>query len=284
MPIFRELARKKVRPESRDEVFAGIQWHILHPGRNVLGVATRRPDAGEDCRVNRIKAVQRALDERTRPVYLEIGVNRGAAFRRITADEKIAVDPAFKVSASSRRIAEANARKTYYFEVTSDAFFAHESAFLEQRGIDVTLIDGLHTYSQVIRDVENTLRYLRDDGVIVLHDCNPVRESIGYPAESLADFYAQSPWWYMNWSGDVWKAIVHLRSTRDDLRVAVLKCDFGVGIIRRGLPDSRLSYSEAQIAALEYADLAADRQRLLNLKPPAYLAEFLASERRASPK
>jgi hypothetical protein len=41
-----------------------------------------------------------------------------------------------------------------------------------------------------------------------------------------------------------------------------------------------LSYSTAQIEALNYADLAADRERLLNLKPPAHLGEFLVSERR----
>ena len=65
--------------------------------------------------------------------------------------------------------------------MTSDEFFANEAAFLERRGIDVALIDGLHTYGQVVRDVENTLRYLRDDGIIVLHDCNPGRASVAPP-------------------------------------------------------------------------------------------------------
>jgi hypothetical protein len=231
--------------------------------------------------VNRIKAVQQALEGRLKPVYLEIGVSGGAAFRRITAAEKIAVDPAFTLSARSRRLADAKARATHYFETTSDDFFASETAFLEQRGIDVALIDGLHTYQQVVRDVENTLRYLRDDGVIVLHDCNPANASIACPATSHADFLAQNHWrplpWVRRplWSGDVWKAIVQLRSTRHDLRIAVLDCDFGVGIARKGFPESRLSYSAAQIKALNYADLAADRDRLLNLKPPAYLGEFL---------
>ena len=73
----------------------------------------------------------------------------------------------------------------------------------------------------------------------------------------------------------MWKAIVSLRSTRHDLRIAVLKCDFGVGLIRQGVSDSPLSYSAEQIEALTYADLAAHRDRLLNLKPPAYLGEFL---------
>ena len=240
--------------------------------------------------MNRIKAVQQALDGRARRVYLEIGVCRGVAFRHITADEKIAVDPAFKLSARARRLADAKARAAHYFETTSDAFFANETAFLEQRGIDVALIDGLHTYRQVVRDVENTLRYLRDDGVIFLHDCNPANASIAFPATSYADFRAQHRWrdllWVNRplWSGDVWKAIVHLRSTRHDLRITVLDCDSGVGVVRKGFPESRLSYSAAQIEALNYADLAAGRERLLNLKPPAYLGEFLESERRISPK
>ena len=240
--------------------------------------------------MNRIKAVQQALDGRARRVYLEIGVCRGVAFRHITADEKIAVDPAFKLSARARRLADAKARATHYFETTSDAFFANETAFLEQHGIDVALIDGLHTYRQVMRDVENTLRYLRDDGVIFLHDCNPANASIAFPATSYADFRAQHRWrdllWVSRplWSGDVWKAIVHLRSTRHDLRITVLNCDLGVGVVRKGVPESRLPYSAAQIEALNYADLAADRDRLLNLKPPTYLAEFLSSERRISPK
>jgi hypothetical protein len=80
------------------------------------------------------------------------------------------------------------------------------------------------------------------------------------------------------------KGIVALRSTRDDLRIAVLKCDYGVGMVRKGSPESRLSYSAEQIEALTYSDLAADRKGLLNLKPPAYLGEFLASDPRISPK
>jgi hypothetical protein len=124
------------------------------------------------------------------------------------------------------------------------------------------------------------VRYLRDDGVIFLHDCNPARELIGRRAATWDDFVAQQkgPLRLGVWSGDVWKAIVYLRSMRDDLRVAVLKCDLGVGIVRKGSPESRLAYSPAQIEALNYADLAADRKRLLNLKPPRYLDQFLGAK------
>ncbi len=229
--------------------------------------------------VNRIRAVQRALGMRSDPVYLEIGVSRGQAFQRITADVKIAVDPAFKLSERTRELADATGRVTHYFETTSDAFFENETAFLERHPIDVALIDGLHTYEQVVRDVENTLRFLRDDGVIFLHDCNPPFALAGRRAESWEDFIAQQkgPLVIGVWNGDVWKAIVALRSTRRDLLVGVLKCDQGVGFVRKGSPESPLSYSPEQIDALTYADLKADRKRLLNLKPPRYLGEFLSA-------
>ena len=52
--------------------------------------------------------------------------------RRFTAEEKIAVDPAFKLSARSRRLAAAKARATHYFETTSDAFFENLTASFER--------------------------------------------------------------------------------------------------------------------------------------------------------
>lgn len=236
--------------------------------------------------VNRIRAVKRALAGRPDPVYLEIGVSRGQAFQRIAAAVKIAVDPAFKLSERARQLADAKGRATHYFETTSDAFFEDQSALLEQHPIDVALIDGLHTYEQVVRDVENTVRYLKDDGVIFLHDCNPPFELAGRRADSWEEFIGQQkgPLVIGIWNGDVWKAIVQLRSTRDDLQVGVLKCDQGVGFVRKGTPESTLPYSVEQVAALTYADLKADRKRLLNLKPPRYLGELLGASAGSPPK
>jgi SAM-dependent methyltransferase len=228
--------------------------------------------------VNRIRAVQQALAMRSNPVYLEIGVSRGQAFQRISADVKLAVDPAFRLTEHTRELANAKGRVVEYFETTSDAFFENEKALLDQHPVDVALIDGLHTYEQVVRDVENTVRHLKDDGVIFLHDCNPPFELAGRRAKSWDEFMAQQsgPLKIGIWNGDVWKAIVELRSTRPDLLVGVLKCDQGVGFVRKGSPETTLPYSPEQVEALTYADLKADRTRLLNLKPPRYLGEFLA--------
>ena len=228
--------------------------------------------------VNRIRSVQKALAMRSNPVYLEIGVSRGQAFQRIRADVKFAVDPAFRLTERTRELADAKGRVVQYFETTSDAFFETEKTLLAQHPVDVALIDGLHTYEQVVRDVENTVRHLKDDGVVFLHDCNPPFELAGRRADSWDEFMAQQsgPLKIGIWNGDVWKAIVELRSTRPDLLIGVLKCDQGVGFVRKGSPESTLPYSPEQVAELTYADLKADRTRLLNLKSPRYLGEFLA--------
>ena len=158
--------------------------------------------------MNRIKAVQQALDGRVKRVYLEIGVERGWAFAQISADEKIAVDPAFKFSARARRLADAKARATHYFQTTSDAFFVNKTAFLEQRGIDVALIDGLHTDG---RSCATSKTPCATCGTTASLSCttatpraprSPARdvESRLSCAEPLVAIGV--------WSGDAWKAIV----------------------------------------------------------------------------
>ena len=84
--------------------------------------------------------------------------------------------------------------------------------------------------------------------------------------------------------GDVWKTIAYLRSSQDTLRIFVLDCDCGLGIVTRGRPDSMLGYTPARLAAMGYEDLVADRERILNLKPAGYFDGFLEGlrTRRAS--
>ena len=224
--------------------------------------------------MNRIKVVQAAIRKRSRCVYLEIGVSRGRTFRRVVATEKLGVDPHFQMPMWARRMAESKAQSTQYLQMTSDAFFEQHDDLLRHKGIDVALIDGLHSYEQALRDIENVLRYLRDDGVIIVHDCNPKSASTGLSATSYADFRSRSHWWQFTWSGDVWKAIVHLRSKRQDIHVAVLDCDFGLGIIRKGSSESPLSFSTEEISAMNYESLASNRTNLLNLKSPDYLRSF----------
>ena len=68
---------------------------------------------------------------------------------------------------------------------------------------DIIFIDGLHHDYQVIRDIENSLNHLSDNGVIVCHDCLPFSEVMQRQEEC-----------YGEWTGDVWKAIAKFRIER----------------------------------------------------------------------
>lgn len=226
--------------------------------------------------MTRIKVVQTCLDQTKGETYLEIGAAFGGCITLVRAVRKIAVDPKLWMPWPIRKLCERRSKKTWYFETTSDDFFKNNDKLLSQTGISVAFVDGLHTYEQTLRDVENILPYLNENGVIAMHDCNPNKASQAYPADSYEKFVKDNRWRHFLWCGDVWKTIAHLRSTRSDLEIAVLTCSFGVGVIKRGNPKETLSYSPDEINTMSYDYLKNNREQILNLKDPDYLEIFLA--------
>lgn len=226
--------------------------------------------------MKRTDVIQGIIDKKKARAYLEIGVFNGSNFFPIKARRKVAVDPSFafspmrKLKWTVRNMSNWTAR---YHQVTSDDFFARGKG---GGRFDVAFIDGLHTYEQSLKDVLNALDSLNDDGVIVMHDCNPPHEAAAQPAasrEHMADL--NLPGWTGEWNGDVWKTVCYLRSRRKDLRVFVLDCDYGLGIVTKGAPDACLNLSEDALNNMTYNDLARDRRNLLNLKDESYFYEFL---------
>jgi len=166
------------------------------------------------------------------------------------------------------------------FRMTSDDFFTGRKRMLVTHGISVGLVDGLHTYEQSLRDVLNALEHLRPNGVILMHDCNPTTEFVAAPATSIDEMIKRDILgWDGSWSGDVWKAVVHLRSLRDDVNVFVLDCDTGIGVVTKGLPSDPLAFSEAEISAMDFDFLVSRRRELLGLQPESYFWEFLNQHR-----
>lgn len=221
--------------------------------------------------MNRIDVLQALLDQRPRATYLEIGVQKGKALLKLRAQRKIAVDPEFHIPHMrcwTSCFKNPSNFANQYFEMTSDAFFA-EHAQVVNSGIDVAFVDGLHTHEQSHRDVCNVLKYLKHDGVIVMHDCNPISAAAALFAYTPDEAALQGhPEWTGEWTGDVYKAVMQLRAERSDLSTCVLDCDHGLGIIRRGKPDSTLKLSLDQIARMTYEDFAPRRRELLNLRSP----------------
>jgi hypothetical protein len=230
-------------------------------------------------RINRVTVIQKIIDEKRAKTYLEIGVLAGDTFLRIKAKHKWGVDPHFEIEPLKKlRYYLKNPFNIFneYFSVGSNTFFDKENDRLSGYGVDVAFIDGLHTFPQSLKDVENTLKYLNKEGVIILHDCNPLSEAAALPAASISEVQKMNPPGFTGiWNGDVWKTIAYLRTTREDLRVFVLDCDFGLGVITKETPENMLEYSAEDVRNLSYRGLSKDRQSVLNLKDATYLEEFL---------
>jgi len=228
--------------------------------------------------MNRTHIIQKILDKKSARNYLEIGVNDARNFFRTRVRKKVAVDPKFRIPGKQKikwllkNFSNLTAR---YHETTSDDYFSNREP---SDVFDVVFIDGLHTHEQSLKDVTNALDSMNDSGVVVLHDCNPPHEGAAVPAQDFNRVAAAaSPDWTGEWCGDVWKTICTLRSQRHDLRVFVLDCDYGIGVVTRGEPDGRLHLDADDISRMTYQDLAGNRQELLGLKNENYLYEFLES-------
>ena len=171
--------------------------------------------------IKRWDLIQNIIDKKRYDNYLEIGCDKDQSFSKIKVKNKIGVDP----------VSGGNIRST------SDQFFSSNTS-----KFDIIFIDGLHHYEQVIKDVNNSLKILNDNGFILLHDCLP--RSIAHQA---------IPRYRGSWNGDVWKALVELR-TRSDLDTYTCQIDFGVGIVQKKKNTEILSIEKKNFKSLKFSD------------------------------
>ncbi len=152
--------------------------------------------------------------------YLEIGVrNPSHNFDHIKADFKHSVDPGKEYKLNPVE-----------FKMTSDEFFAKLDAneiLTNEIKFDVIFIDGLHYAEQVDRDIQNSLKYIKNDGFIVLHDCNPPSE---WHAIETYDYRVTPA--LNNWNGTTWKAFVKWRSN-PEINSCCIDTDWGVGVLSK---------------------------------------------------
>lgn len=234
--------------------------------------------------MTRIEVLNAIIKKNNVQNYLEIGVNRGKCLFNIKGPKnRFAVDPFFNFNSWKKfRACFRNPQnlKNNYFEVTSDAFFSQNEVLLQNNPLNLTFIDGLHTYEQSLKDTLNTLNYLDNNGVVVLHDCNPLDELAAYPANSIDDArkdLENHKDWKNIWNGDVWKTIVYIRKNHPELTAFVLDTDHGLGFVYKKdsaeLPE--IFNAITAIDTLDYAFFDSNRNDLIDLKSVSYFEEFL---------
>lgn len=138
--------------------------------------------------------------------YLEIGVAKGSTFFNVEAREKHAVDPRFRF--------DVNTRKSYknetYHAMTSDEFFNKN---LKDRPLfDLIFLDGLHTYSQTLRDFLASQGLAHSKTIWLIDDTMPTDAIAAEPnlmkvREARA---AQNNCGDETWMGDVFKVVAFI--------------------------------------------------------------------------
>ena len=193
---------------------------------------------GEDY-INWLARLQAALAPST---YLEIGVFRGqslALARRPTC--AIGVDP-------RPMIEERFQTETHIFVETSDEFFAQNRLvqLLGGGSLDFVFIDGLHLFEQALADFINVEQWCNQRSVIVLRGAIPLDEQTQRRNKETT-FY----------TGDVWKAVICLRTLRPDLDIfTIATAPTGLTVVTNLDPASRVLSERYDEAVLEFADLS----------------------------
>lgn len=192
--------------------------------------------------------------------YLEIGVrNPNDNYNQIVASEKYSVDPGIEYE-----------KNPVDFKITSDKFFeelSNDKILSSDIQFDVIFIDGLHLAEQVDKDIANSMKFIKKDGFIVLHDCNP--PTIAHARENMHDYNTLENNF---WNGTTWKAFLKWRFN-PSVNSCCIDTDWGVGILSKGkLIGSSISESNQ---FFEFNIFDANRKHFLNLTSFEEFKKFL---------
>jgi len=234
--------------------------------------------------MNRVKLIQQLIWKEKFSKYIEIGTNKGHSLLPVKCRRKFAVDPGFKIPLRDLvkwYVLNPTNFSNRYFKETSDNFFLKRDGLLKKLGgVDVFLVDGLHTFEQSLKDVLNALKYLNPSGLIVIHDCYPPDEIAATPAQSVSEAKEILKGAFKDiWCGDVWKTILYLREKHsDDIEISVINSDFGLGIVRKKSNkelDLRIDPKTLQkIKDYDYSMIMED-PGLINLKDKSFAHELI---------
>lgn len=142
--------------------------------------------------------------------YLEIGVLYGNTILNVDIEKRFAVDLCVP----------------FYFkefdleshQVSSDEFFINNS-----KSFDIIFIDGYHDYEHVKRDLNNSLKCLNENGIIIIDDVVPIDELSAMTTQSeeiqarLASGGSSTAWF-----GDVYKVLFDIHDDMPELDYLIL--------------------------------------------------------------
>lgn len=167
--------------------------------------------------ITRTDVINKLFEKYNFQSYLEIGVEVPALnFDVINATLKHSVDP--------------NPIGKCDFIMESDEFFKNH---IGNQKYDVIFVDGMHTNEQAYKDVINGMKHLNENGIIVMHDCNP-------PTEYFARSYEEYQKTRGGWNGTVYCGFIRLKHEFPCWSCFIIDEDWGCAILtERNLLDNK---------------------------------------------
>ena len=181
---------------------------------------------------SRFDLINQIIKKKEFKSYLEVGCQSDVNFSKIIINEKVGVDPQ---SGGTHRM-------------TSDQFFAENKSTF-----DLIFIDGLHVYEQVLKDIDNSLKVLNENGVILIHDCLPSKI-----------WHQTIPQTHSSWNGDVWKSIVKSRA-REDIDTYTIKADQGLGLVLKRKNKEILTHEIKDFKNLTFKDYYTHHNKFMRI-------------------
>lgn len=210
-------------------------------------------------RVARWEVVQGLLDFFDAPRYLEIGVNKGLTFHELHAELQVAVDPTFNFDWEAEQ-AQRGAQAQYH-QVTSDEYFG--SVIDPDQLFDVIYLDGLHTFEQTLRDLNNALNHLAPGGAILVDDVKPTSYHASLP--DMANFFEVRRYerdHRPSWMGDVYKLVWFIDTFYQSLSYATVANNHGQAVIWRERREYVTERSVAEVGEFSFESFVLEQETL----------------------
>ena len=112
----------------------------------------------------------------------------------------------------------------------------------------------MHHSEQVTKDINNSLNHLTDNGIIILHDCNPLQE-----------LHSLVPRVSGYWNGDVYKSVLNFRKNNIHTYFTI-DTDCGCGVIIKDYSNKIICDNSVLQKAIEsWGFFDKNRKEVLNL-------------------
>jgi len=201
-------------------------------------------------RLSFINEILSTIDD---PSYLEIGFGDGTVFESVNSTNKICCDP------SPTRTDNFNANKNCIL-LSSDNFFAQNT-----KQFDFIFIDGQHEYDYVRRDFFNAMNNLKENGYVMLHDCNPPNE---WRCRPISQFVHGEPW---NGDGG-YRLLMELYTTTTEYNWVTTYEDEGCCLVWKG------ERTPIPLSEMNWTTFNMHRKEILNLMPMSEIIKVIVNQ------